>query len=292
MLQGELAGLGIKTCGQLKERLPDLHVVFSDLSFSFFLRVSLGLGSTQLEHGGPRKSLGTETTFEKTGDKIKLFEIINELCMEVAKSLEEENLLARTVTLKIKTADFRVFTRAGSFPVRNKYFNPKNNGSDLFQISKKLLEKELDEHKSGLKVRLLGIRVSNLKENSSNAEDNSNTIAQLLETAGTKRKSNADGDADAVDLTDSTAKVVEQPTTYQCPICNCKLPRIDLVKFNSHIDDCLTRSTIRQMKEEDENLLVDSTNSTKPKQPQKNNKTVTSQNQKNSSILHFFSKKP
>ena len=60
------------------------------------------------------KSVGNETTIKKTSS----YEIIRkeyvELCESLSEQMEKENLLGRTLTLKVKTSSFDLFTRSKS----------------------------------------------------------------------------------------------------------------------------------------------------------------------------------
>ena len=60
--------------------------------------------------------MSTERTFPPTSDpqllESRLVDIVNRLC----EHLGEEELSARTVTLKVKTATFQVRTRAVTLP--------------------------------------------------------------------------------------------------------------------------------------------------------------------------------
>ena len=60
------------------------------------------------------KSIGNETTIKKTSS----YEIIRkeyvELCESLSDQMGKENLVGRTLTLKVKTSSFDLFTRSKS----------------------------------------------------------------------------------------------------------------------------------------------------------------------------------
>jgi DNA polymerase-4 len=65
-----------------------------------------------------RKSLGTETTYERDVAELAVAEReIAGLAAEVAASLQKRHLLARTVTVKVRYADFTTVTRSRTFAV-------------------------------------------------------------------------------------------------------------------------------------------------------------------------------
>ena len=75
----------------------------------------------------------------------------------VAQSLAKHNLMAKTVILKFRWADFSTFTRQKSV------LAPIQTEDDICQLGLTILR----EHWHGEKLRLLGIGVSGLDEPSS-----------------------------------------------------------------------------------------------------------------------------
>ena len=75
-----------------------------------------------------------------------------ELCEKVSARLKAKELAGATVTLKLKTADFRLRTRAHSLAA------PTQLAAKIFAAGRELLARETD----GTKFRLIGIGVSAL----------------------------------------------------------------------------------------------------------------------------------
>ena len=75
-----------------------------------------------------------------------------ELCEKVSARLKAKEIAGATVTLKLKTADFRLRTRARSLPA------PTQLAAMIFEQGRELLAREVD----GTQFRLLGIGVSAL----------------------------------------------------------------------------------------------------------------------------------
>ena len=79
----------------------------------FFFNIARGIDERRVETDQDRKSVGTELTYEK--DLTTPFEIIAELYkleLELMERLEHAGVSGRTVTLKIRFADFRQITRS------------------------------------------------------------------------------------------------------------------------------------------------------------------------------------
>jgi len=104
-----------------------------------------------------RKSVSSETTFEKDIDKYEdLLPELDKLTVEVIEYIGKNNFKGRTVSLKIKYADFKVITRSRTFQV------PVFEYETLYKAGSELL---------GLvdlspRVRLIGIGIRNNEEES------------------------------------------------------------------------------------------------------------------------------
>ena len=97
------------------------------------------------------KSISAETTLGRdAGDAATLAPVLYALCEKVADRLKREPCAARGVTLKLKTADFQLRTRARGG------LAPTQLASRLFEPARALLARELD----GTLYRLIGIGVS------------------------------------------------------------------------------------------------------------------------------------
>ena len=90
---------------------------------------------------------------------------------EVSDRLKEKRLAGSTVTLKLKTADFRILTRARSLDT------PTQLAGKIFAASRDLLAREIN----GTRYRLLGVGVSAL------ADADDADPADLIDTGATRR---------------------------------------------------------------------------------------------------------
>ena len=116
---------------------------------------SRGRDARRVDPDAPAKSVSTETTFdEDITDPKALAARLWPLCEKVAGRLKQAGLAGQTVTLKLKTADFRILTR------RRKLEDPTRLAEVLFQVARPLLAREAD----GRRFRLIGIGASDLVE--------------------------------------------------------------------------------------------------------------------------------
>ncbi|WP_246731551.1 DNA polymerase IV [Methylocapsa sp. S129] len=111
-------------------------------------RLARGIDKRRVTPERETKSISSETTFDvDTADKEHLTRTLLVMCERVAARLKKQQLACKSVTLKLRTADFKLRTRARSG------FEPTQLATRLFLVARSLLEKELD----GARFRLLGV---------------------------------------------------------------------------------------------------------------------------------------
>ena len=116
-------------------------------------RLSRGIDAREVSAEHETKSVSSETTFERDiADFRSLERILWNQAEEVSRRLKSKELAGSTVTLKLKTADFKLRTRARSLDA------PTQLAQRIFAAARGLLEREAD----GTKFRLLGVGVSAL----------------------------------------------------------------------------------------------------------------------------------
>ena len=116
--EAALAELGVTTVEELR-RVPveELERRFGKWGEALFA-YARGLDDRPVTVERERKSLGTETTYERDLRDLAAIESqIAELAAEVSESLRKRGLLARTVTVKVRYADFTTVTRGRTFAV-------------------------------------------------------------------------------------------------------------------------------------------------------------------------------
>lgn len=152
-----LNAVEVKTCQDLYNKRGLLYHLYSQISFNYFMRICLGIGSTTVERDGERKSMSTERTFPEMSAPAELYSKCLELCHSLAEDLQSEALKGKTVTIKIKTVKFDVKTRACSLP------DYTNDAEVIYIAAKDLLCKEMKNvHPQPLQLRLMGVRMSTL----------------------------------------------------------------------------------------------------------------------------------
>ena len=118
-------------------------------------RLAFGIDARTVSADRETKSVSAETTFDRDiADFRALERTLWQLCEKTSARLKAKALAGGTVNLKLKTADFRIRTRARSLAA------PTQLAAKIFAAGRELLERETD----GTKFRLLGIGVSSLAD--------------------------------------------------------------------------------------------------------------------------------
>jgi DNA polymerase IV len=116
-------------------------------------RLAHGIDARTVSAERETKSVSAETTFNSDIAAFRELErTLWRLSEKVSGRLKAKELAGATVTLKLKTADFRLRTRARSLPA------PTQLAAKIFAAGRELLEREAD----GTRFRLLGIGLSAL----------------------------------------------------------------------------------------------------------------------------------
>lgn len=103
-----------------------------------------------------RKSIGAEQTYhEDIADLPLMKQRLDDLAEKIYKTMSAQNNFGRTITLKIKTPDFKIMTRSKSFSSEIRQL------IQIQRIAHELLEAHRHEFSS---ARLLGLSISNLEK--------------------------------------------------------------------------------------------------------------------------------
>jgi DNA polymerase-4 len=118
-------------------------------------RLARGVDERKVNADREVKSISAETTFDQDIGDFRPLELkLWRLTERVSARLKANALAGSTVTLKLKTADFRIRTRTQSFA------HPTQLASRIFAAGRDLLAHEVD----GTMFRLIGIGVSALRD--------------------------------------------------------------------------------------------------------------------------------
>jgi len=152
--ENKMHSFGIKTGGDLKNKsLRALQKIFGN-SAEYYYEISRGIDERPVSNSRVRKSLGAETTFQQDISDINEMQVqLLMLLKEVLLSLEKRELLAHTITIKVKYADFVQVTRSYT---SDSALTEHNMAKELIPV----LLKKTEAKKN--RVRLLGVSFSNL----------------------------------------------------------------------------------------------------------------------------------
>lgn len=222
-----LNGLNMFTCGDLWENRGVINLLFKPATVSFLLAVSLGVGNSWFSVSADsadqnQKSISSERTFSGSSSNIEP-KLCHSLCLDLERELISKDLKAHTVTLKIKTVDFQVKTRA----VR---LRTATNESDIiFETAWSIYKSYANEIK-GLAIRLLGVRLSNFQSSVEDTEE--------LQTDASKQKKQGRIDhlLQKLKTKEATVETADNPE-FECPVCCAKFSVF--TKLETHVEKCL-----------------------------------------------------
>lgn len=150
-----LKAMGISTVGQLATLPPEAINNRFGAAGVMIHHYANGIDNREVEPPGEAKSISRETTFaEDTLDRAFLQAILRYLCERVGAELRQESKHARTITLKLRYADFETITRR----ISSKEVTDADEV--IFAGAVKLLDQALARKRK--LVRLIGVGVSNL----------------------------------------------------------------------------------------------------------------------------------
>ncbi|MEO1980393.1 MAG: DNA polymerase IV, partial [Fuerstiella sp.] len=149
-------GLGIRTIGELRQlSLQQLQNSFGQ-SGQHFWQLARGIDDREVVADREAKSISHETTFAqdvRDGNVLRAW--LLELTEQVAGRMRRNEVLGRTVNLKVRYSNFDTITRSKSLP------QSTNSTNLLWSVVSELLNSQLPDRP--LVVRLLGMGVSNLQ---------------------------------------------------------------------------------------------------------------------------------
>jgi DNA polymerase IV len=150
---GTLRRDGYETIGQLQHAAPeDLMRRYGDMG-ARLARLARGEDARAVSIDGEAKSISSETTFNTD---LKGYEELSTellaLCERLSERLKAKGVVGDTVTLKLKSAGFRLRTRARHLMI------PTQLAGVLYESGEALLAREID----GTAFRLIGIGVSGI----------------------------------------------------------------------------------------------------------------------------------
>jgi DNA polymerase-4 len=155
--QERLAGRGFRVIADL-QRADEIEMMKQFPSEGRRLwRLARGIDDRQVVPDRGAKTISSETTFENDiRDFAALEKLLWRLSEKVSLRLKNGDLSGCTITLKLKTADFRQRTRSQSIAA------PTQLAAKIFAVSREMLSREID----GTAFRLMGTGVSALRKGS------------------------------------------------------------------------------------------------------------------------------
>lgn len=152
-LNGRLAADGVRTIADL-QRMDEITLAkrYGAMGSRLY-NFARGRDTRKVSPESETKSISAETTFlEDHTDSRTLAHELWPLCETVSRRLKKQEFAGRTITLKLRTVDFKIITRSRTLG------SPTQLAETLYRTGMELLEPEAD----GRAFRLIGIGASEL----------------------------------------------------------------------------------------------------------------------------------
>ena len=125
---------------------------------SHLWQLAHGIDDRKVVTDSQAKSISHETTFDVNLGNIETIQSqLMHLTEQVAARLRHSHLTGRTITIKVRYADFKTITRSHSIATAT------NNTNQIWKVVKNALLPKIDFNRQG--IRLLGVGVSQFNEN-------------------------------------------------------------------------------------------------------------------------------
>lgn len=171
VFQARLEKDGIRTIGQLQTMDEDDLIRRYGAMGQRLARLSRAEDSRTVHPGVGAKSVSAETTFEtNVSDRERLTAILRGLAEKVSAGLKKKGLAGRTVTLKLRSPDFRTVTRSHTLA------DPTQLADRIWRAGVEMMAKAYFKE-----LRLIGIGVSEM------APVDLADPPDLVDAAGTRR---------------------------------------------------------------------------------------------------------
>lgn len=153
---------GIRTVGDIQKMDVQMLIKRYGETGLWLHNCAFGRHDRKVDPDGERKSVSSETTFnEDISDPRMLEDILWRLSQRTADRAKDSGVEGRVVTLKLKTHDFKTFTRRVSLGEATQL------AQVIFRVAKPMLARET----MGQRYRLLGVGISELVDAKADAMD-------------------------------------------------------------------------------------------------------------------------
>ena len=162
VMEEKLKGLDVTTIAHLRKmELAALEGRFGRYGVRLY-ELARGLDKSEVIPDRPTKSISAEDTFERDVLLTEMDAMIRKLAEHTWAASRKESRIARTVVLKLKTAEFKIITRSRT-PV-----SPPSSCEELTNIALSLRDRV--GLNPGQRFRLVGVGLSNFRDPEDSAQ--------------------------------------------------------------------------------------------------------------------------
>ena len=149
----KMQALGVFTGADLRQLSQlQLQTHFGSVG-NYYYHVARGVDERPVSASRTRKSISSETTFNQDlTDKKQIWQTLQHLSADLEQSLRKKQLYARTITLKVRYANFQLITRSKTLEVA------LHSQQQMLAVLPQLLKKTAVGERA---IRLIGINLAN-----------------------------------------------------------------------------------------------------------------------------------
>jgi DNA polymerase-4 len=152
----KLAALGLRLVGELRARsLEELETRFGRYGQRLY-ELARGIDDNPVVPNRPTQSISAEDTFEQDVLLAETEPMIRHLAEKTWAASRKESRIARTVVLKLKTAEFQIITRSLTPP------SPPTSCQELIQVALSLRDRVSLDSKQ--RFRLVGVGLGSFRD--------------------------------------------------------------------------------------------------------------------------------
>jgi DNA polymerase IV (DinB-like DNA polymerase) len=157
-----LKELGIETVADLASMKPEVLTRLFGVWGTRLREFANGIDNAEVIEEYETKSIGRDTTFETDeDDEVQIFQVLDGLAEEVHEDVIDNGFKFKTITVRVRYQHFDTYTRSKSLLFST------NDLDILKNNAKRLIAPFLRQNR---KIRLIGVRVSNLISTSRDLE--------------------------------------------------------------------------------------------------------------------------
>lgn len=157
-----LCEMGVRTVGELSRLdLFKMMEEFGKKTAIYLCNAAKGIDNEPIKSQDSTKQIGRIITLKKDASvSSEMYDILQDICRSIHKMTMDQNLAFKNIGILLILNNLQNITRSKRLKVYSRDYN------ELYYTAKLILNEIMDNNNQSIKVRRLGIKVSDLRDNS------------------------------------------------------------------------------------------------------------------------------